>query len=570
MKVDVSFDGPRVRYGLELDEEDRDRILRDVPFREEKSSLVMVSREYEVVLPAPVERVHPDLHALALLLVLRPFVGRTLRLPFAVSTPLAEIVQRERGVTLAPVDTRLKSRRRPASSRTALLFSAGMDSAAASVVCPEDTIHLFLDRIPLAGNNRDTHTLVDLVHQRSVCRQAEQLGRRVLSVRDGHEQLFRPYPTWHTEMKILPVLYLADALDLGAFATGDVLCAIHFGGYQERASSSWSFRRPERGSRHEALTDSQILATLEGIESVGCVEGLSEVATAIVVSRSPYADKTASCYYRSEGSYCMRCDKCFKKILLMHIARGQETPAALFEHFLAFDYLADIFSRPYFDWHHVWYYIFQRVRCDHWFVRELQRQAREGPDLSLLEKWYPRDLEEADAGEWGATIRQRICRYVQPMSNVEIRRLEGLDVPPLHAPPLPHARPLGAGLDSPLGGGRAAPAGSAGDSAVAVLANRVRALLTPAHGAAPEFAGFGVTLVTSLPDSRRVLVRLARSVPAAAPVELLLEVSPASTAEPCFRRAGDWAVSYRTQTPLDLPSRRHALASLLRFLAARS
>lgn len=582
MKVDVSSGGGRFRYRLELEAEDRDCIRRGVPFREEKSSLLMVSREYEVALPAGVEEVHPDLHALAVLRVLRPFVGRSLSLPFAVSPPLARIVEQERGVTLARVDSHIEPRRRPASPHTGLLFSAGMDSAAASVICPEDTIHLFLDRIPLADANRDSNTLADLVHQRRLCRQAEQLGRRVLSVRDGHEQLFRPYPTWHTEMKILPVLYLADSLALGAFATGDVLCAIHFGGYQERASSSWRFRRFERGSRDQALTDDQILATLEGIKPVGCVEGLSEVATAIVVSHSPYADKTASCYYRSEGSYCMRCDKCFKKILLMHIARGQETPAALFEHFLAIDYLADIFSRPYFDWHHVWYYIFQRLRCDHWFVRELQRQAAEGPDLSLLERWYPRDLETGDGGEWGAQIRERIGRHVQTMSDAEIRRLEGLDVPPLHAPPLPHARPLGAGLDSPHGRGHPRPAGTstsdgtgaalappASDSVVAALADRLRALLIPAEGVPPEFAGFGVTRVAPLPDAQRVLVRLTRSGPAAMPVELLVEVSPASTSEQCFRRVGDLAVSYRNQTPLDLSSRRRALASLLTFLAGR-
>jgi hypothetical protein len=565
MKVDVSFDGDRFRYGLELEPDDRDRIRRDVPFLEEKGSLVMAGREYEVALPASFEGVHPDLHALAILRVLRPFVGRTLRLPFAVSAPLAGIVERERGITLAPVDPRLEPRARPASPRTALLFSGGMDSAAASLVCPEDTVHLFLDRIPLAGADGDPNTLADLVHPRRVCRVAEQLGRRVVTLRDGHEQLFRPYPTWHTEMKVLPVLYLADTLALGAFATGDVLCAIHFGGYQQRASSSWSFRGPERGPFPHAVSDDGILATLEGVRPVGCVEGLSEVATAIVVSRSPYADRTASCYYRSRGSYCMRCDKCFKKILLMHIARDQETPGDLFERFLAIDYLADIFSRPYFDWHHVWYYVFQRLRCDHWFVRELQRQARAGPDLSLLEKWYPRDLEAADSGEWTAEIRRRICRLVPPMSEAEIRRLEALDVPPLHAPPLPHARPLGAGLDRSPGGG---PAATGGDGLVAALAERLRALLMPADGTRSDFAGFGVTRVTPLPGSPRVLVRLARSALGVEPVELLVEVSPASTTDPCFERVGAWAVSYRKETPLDRPSRRRALASLLTFLAA--
>ena len=149
-------------------------------------------------------------------------------------------------------------------------------------------------------------------------------------------------------------------------------------------------RRPRPTARRRRKEPGLELLPVVGLHRAESIGGLSEVATSIIVNKSPYRGKSFSCYYPSDGSFCMRCDKCFKKLLLRYIADDQEVPESLIDHFLSFPYLARIFSRPYLDWHHVWFYVFQKLRCQHWFVQELQRQARMGPDLSVLGEVVPR------------------------------------------------------------------------------------------------------------------------------------------------------------------------------------
>jgi hypothetical protein len=113
---------------------------------------------------------------------------------------------------------------------------------------------------------------------------------------------------------------------------------------------------------------------------------------------------------------------------------NKEVPSDLFEHFLQYPYLAAIFRRTFLDWHHVWYYVFQKIRCRHPLVAELARQARKGPDLSLLEKWYPGFADSCDASHRDEVV-QNILKHLAPMSADEQARLESLDLPPLEVPP---------------------------------------------------------------------------------------------------------------------------------------
>ncbi len=427
----------------------------------------MESDTYTVTLPDVFTGVHNDAHATAIWFTLKPFVNRYLRLPFGVSPPFAEAMYREYGVEFTNVDSCLRPRGTPRLPRPCLLFSGGMDSAAATLILPKETVHLFLDRLVVPGlSEASTDVLLDLVEQRAACRAAQKMGRDVHMVRDSHESLWKPYPSWHSEMSVLPVLYLADSLDVSVFETGDVMGVAALQGYRRSGTQRWNFNPSafRSGDEDESeqteppgassdcetkkreiefrdmarnpsphLDSGPVLRDILRLEKRTSSLGLSEVATSLIVNRSPLRGKSWSCYHPADGDFCMRCDKCFKKMLLRHIVDGKPAPADLIDHFLSFPHLAEIFAHEFFDWHHIWFYIFQRLESPHPFVQELRRQARQGPDLSLLEKWYPGALYEIPAA-YRDEVQQRIDGLVGTMNAEEVSRLERLDLPPLHAP----------------------------------------------------------------------------------------------------------------------------------------
>ena len=439
MKVDVTRRGRTFNYRLRLDPDDHEESRRD--FADCPTPFLLVNREYRIDLPKSFRDIHPDAHALAIWYALLPVVASRLELPFAASPQLARWLRKNHGVSLTNVDERQAPRRAPERVAPALLFSGGMDSMASSVLMPKGTHHIVLDRIPHLRPGDSKDVLIDLAVTRKACGAVAAAGAPVHATADDHEFLFSPYPIWHSDMGRLPALYLADSLGLSTLDAGEVFDATYFGGYHAGATR-WRMNVPRRSEgrapARRVINDPTGFWSVVGLRRADSICGLSEVVTTKVVALSPYRGKSFSCYYPPQPkgeSFCMRCDKCFKKLLLRHIADGKEVPEALFEHFFSQPHLAAVFSRPYFDWHHVWYYAFQQMRCRHWFARELQKQTRQGPDLSILEKWYPKSTESMEPA-YADQVRANIARYAKTMSAADMKRLESLDIPPLHAPPL--------------------------------------------------------------------------------------------------------------------------------------
>ena len=485
MRVAITEHDFSLHYELTLDEDDHRQRATGLPGGP-VNELELVGRRFTVALPGEFRALHPDTHAAAIWWYLRPFIGSELHLPFEVSELFAGVMKSLFGLTLSRVSATVRPREVPAQPRPGLLFSGGMDSVAASLVAPPDTVGLFLDRIPRLMNRPECqNALIDLVNQRAVSELRRTHGMQMAHVADDHEALFRPYPTWHSNMDAVAALYLADSLSLGHVFTGDVLDVFHFRGYVSEDVTSWTFQPggapsspelapPETPRSRLAGADLESFnpLALAGLSRVDLVGGLTEIGTTAVVARTPFLGRTFSCYQKTDRFFCMACDKCFKKLLLLKILAGEQVSPAIIDHFLSYPYLSRIFSRRFVEWHHIWCYIFQRIRCSHWFVRELQRQARQGPDLSVLEKWYPPSRALIPAA-YRDHVEEAITGHVPAMTAAEVATLEGLSIPPLDPPDLskrggpPRGRLLAFSdplLDARVSGGRA-PEGEAGQAA---------------------------------------------------------------------------------------------------------
>lgn len=448
MQVSVRFAHHTFHYRLTLEADDLAVGHRTFVGANE-SIVTLVGRDYQVAVPAVFSHIHPDLHAVAIWYAIRPFVGRSLKLPFGVSVELAETMAVQFGVTFENVDTALQPRRRPTPSQTCLTFSGGLDSTAARLILPRDVPVFLLDRIPRVDPTepRDADAVIDMVEARSLARTLQRDGYPIYIVHEDHESLMRPYPTWHSEMSLLAVLYLADTFGIGTWESGDVLDVYAWGGYHDGQVTEWRFRRniqsfctePET-SRGTAAAPSSGFSAIGrlGITRSSCCGGLSEMGTAAIVHASPYRGKTASCYFHTApsqayGCYCLKCDKCFRKLLLALILEDREVPSALIDGFLGHGHIREQFKAPYLSWHHCWFYIFQKIRCRHPFIHALQSQAQAGPDLGLLAQWYPPAAQQMDPGHRDTTVAA-ILTFVERMNPADIERLHGLCLPPLRAP----------------------------------------------------------------------------------------------------------------------------------------
>lgn len=392
--------------------------------------------------------VHPDLHAAALYLILHPVVGARLELPVPVSQAFARTLEEWFGVDVVPVDPLVTPRESPSEERPLLMLSGGMDSTAAALILPQDTPLVFHDRIPPRLPGQAPGTLIHLVQQRRLRQAFERNGHTVFHHRDTHEQLFQPYPSPNTNMTLVAPLLRADRLGVGVLEYGAVMADRYFEGYTLGEVASWRFRRdpgaegegtprPKQRFRTKSgkVFEDAIVHLLQSValRTVSSSAGMSEVATTLAVHRSPYKGMTYSCHQNSLHMACLKCDKCFRKLLLQHIFDGIDVPGALVEHFLKQPELSGFLKRRFLDFHHVWTYVFQRVRSTHATLRELQRWAQRAPDVGMLERWYvPHERLEVP-GDYRRVVAERVRQYLEPMSANDIQALQQLELLELDA-----------------------------------------------------------------------------------------------------------------------------------------
>ena len=139
LKVTMNFSTPRLDIEFIPDEDDRLNV---------RNKFVMGANNCYFILPDDwsIERTHPDAIALALLLIIQPFVGKRVELPIGISQHFSEKYQSIFRKEIGPIDLEISERKAPSKSVPSLAYSGGTDSTAALALMPENTVAVFLDR----------------------------------------------------------------------------------------------------------------------------------------------------------------------------------------------------------------------------------------------------------------------------------------------------------------------------------------------------------------------------------------------------------------------------------------
>jgi hypothetical protein len=264
---------------------------------------------------------HPDLVALAILTVVRPWVGTELVVDIPVSLALTDAVQQGFGFDLRSTSGTVQRREQGRNLR--LLYSGGPDCMAAEMMLGTEMPLFHFRRVRHRSMpDRATHVRSD-VHERLV-RIAEDRGRTVSVTRSDLEFLCQPFPTFPTWPAVGVGAYLlADTYDLGEIVTGNALS----GSYVQ-----WGADLGPGQSFTSEMGDDKTwrdLFSACGLDLVQPTAGSAELLTASISATHPLYDIARSCLLGTDDSPCLQCAKClFKGVLEAHTA-GEPIPTAL-------------------------------------------------------------------------------------------------------------------------------------------------------------------------------------------------------------------------------------------------
>lgn len=360
--------------------------------------------EAKVRLPRPIESPHPDLLAVAAIVVLRPWVGSRLTLSAPVSRSFAETVSHLLRFEVGPVDDALPSR--TPGARPLLSYSGGADSIAASRLLPADTPHIHFRRVPHAWiPDFATHVRADAIER--VVRTTGERGRDVHMVRSDIEHLCSPYPTLPSWLAIaLGVYLLADDLDGGAVAMGGTL-ETHYMDMGRR----WT-GRPGAG-----------LAPLS--EAVGlpflrpCV-GLTEIGTMALTNSSDLADVSRSCVLGTLAAPCGECTKCVRKDLVVSALQGSLAPTITSLRPTAPGWRGHTGPGPFYMQAQLEYAL-ARLDTQGTLLDDLKvRLSPEATGTEWMERYYAPAIEDAVPPRWQPVVRERVEELVGFMDEVDV------------------------------------------------------------------------------------------------------------------------------------------------------
>ncbi|MBU3811798.1 MAG: hypothetical protein H9893_09130 [Candidatus Niameybacter stercoravium] len=377
-----------------------------------KARLSQTSCEFQLPTDWDLTKVHPDVLATAIILMVYPFAKKTLELPIGVSSYFSEICKKLIKKDVGPVDERLEPRVSKESYRMALAYSGGVDSTAAAIIMPKDSVLFFVDRIIPEG--------VTTAYRKEAayfaCESLRQKGHKVYQVATNFEYIREPVGFPVDLACSIPALLMADYEGIDSIAVGMIIDTA----YGTRRYDSY---RDYLHSWHYKVWGG-LLASVDIPVSL-VTAGLSEVATSLIVQRSGYSGIAESCMRGKVGKPCMKCMKCFRKKLIEEILDKGCLSEEIVRDMLAIEqikgYILEELQRDQYNL----LYITNHYSGEHKLMKILKNTiGGDRFDSKWLEKWYSPSIELIKP-KYRAFIQGKINEYVINMTQEEIVQVEG-------------------------------------------------------------------------------------------------------------------------------------------------
>lgn len=380
--------------------------------KQQTKTILMKNTQCKFILPNDwtLDHIHPDVLALATILIIYPFTKQHIELSIGVSPYFAEICKTILKKTITPIDSSLTQRNALPHAKLSLAYSGGVDSTAALLLIPPDSTLFFTDRIIPPS----VHTLYHKESAYLACDTLKNEGRKVYLVATDFEYIREPIGFPVDLACTIPGLLLSDYEPTNSIATGMILESAYGIGHETFKDYPRSWHHNVWGTLFKSVDLPLSLVTA----------GLSEVATSTIVSRSRYASIAQSCMRASLHKPCMRCNKCIRKGMLDHILIQKHIPLQSLKHFFTLPTAPTFFATGSMHHQNVMTYITSHYHGDYEPMNLFKRRmGGDVIDVEWLEKWYLPSLEViADIHK--DHIKTKILEQVMPMSLGEMKQLE--------------------------------------------------------------------------------------------------------------------------------------------------
>jgi len=400
-----------VKLSLSLDPEDELPAVGQQGMRIE-----LVTNGATIRLPRGERQAHPDLMALVVLTILRPWCRRRLLVEGGVSRAFATAVHAAMSIEIGPVDDALEQR--AAGSQLGLLYSGGPDCMAAAVLIGQEMPLFHLKRVKHPRiPDRANHVRVDV--NEALVRRVEERGEEVHLAETDLEYLCRPFPTYPqwTALATGPLLQ-ADELDLGGLVTGRNISGMYL---------RWGMQFDSSGDDEEAW-DAVFAAV--GVPLVQPLAGASDVSNMRIARDYRHYDLARSCQLGTLEGPCSRCRKCLTKELIRASLEGRSLPDDLVAGVSGNESVVAAFSGPPpYDGQHTLVYTLARVPGleETFLAGALQRLQPSVEGSVWVDRFYGPALEPHVPSHLVSAVREAIEKRIGWMTDAEERIVETWD-----------------------------------------------------------------------------------------------------------------------------------------------
>ncbi len=362
----------------------------------------LLATRVSVVLPREIAPPHPDLLALAAYSAVAPWTARRLVLDSPVSTRAAEGFARAVGVEVSPVDPDLEPRHSP--RRALLAYSGGLDSVAAAELLKDDVVLVHSERrkhpwVPRVDDIYQTAAFLPLVREAA----ARGWHTEVAATDIDYICALRPYqPTSFADG--IGAILLADDLEAGAVAWGNVLEAIYLG-----RGHGWT-----GGMREPTLPSLFASVGLDYLQPTGA---LTETGTTRLALESDLADLARSCAVADGGTPCYWCMKCVRKALVTAAVTGEPVDPRVVGN-LTPDHpvMTRVFHQDVFHYGNTVWHALARVDVAGTPLEAVKdRIAPTLDETRWNERYFRQGLQDLVSDRWRDAVEERLRASLAPM-----------------------------------------------------------------------------------------------------------------------------------------------------------